>query len=170
MTDHRWTFASGQSALNDYLIGRHPVAEPIRALVMLTQAATFVTEAVERTVLQGLELTVAGFRIMLALAGLGPMEPHEIAEVLGLSRPSVVSSLNTLERAGMVVRTPHPTDGRRVVTELTREGAVRAGVAIGGWLALVDRLADGLTEGEKQALTRIALKVGNGARKAISEG
>ncbi len=51
-----------------------------------------------------------------------PLPPNEIADRLILSRASVTSLLDSLERRGYVRRTPHPTDRRMLLIELTDDG------------------------------------------------
>jgi DNA-binding MarR family transcriptional regulator len=62
----------------------------------------------------------------LALAALAdstaPLPPSEIAERLILSRASVTSLLDSLEKSGYVRRTAHPTDRRMILIELTDSG------------------------------------------------
>jgi DNA-binding MarR family transcriptional regulator len=50
------------------------------------------------------------------------LPPNEIADRLILSRASVTSLLDSLERRGYVRRTPHPTDRRMLLIELTDAG------------------------------------------------
>ena len=50
------------------------------------------------------------------------LPPNEIAERLILSRASVTSLLDSLERRGYVRRLPHPTDRRMLLIELTDVG------------------------------------------------
>ena len=45
-----------------------------------------------------------------------------IGDSMGVSRPNVTKLVDGLERNGLVERTPHPTDGRRVQARLTPEG------------------------------------------------
>jgi DNA-binding MarR family transcriptional regulator len=47
----------------------------------------------------------------------------ELAELAQISKPSVVSLINDLERLGYVERTPDPTDGRAKLVRLTERGA-----------------------------------------------
>lgn len=55
-----------------------------------------------------------------------PLPPNEIADRLILTRASVTSLLDSLERHGYVLRTPHPTDRRMLLIELTQVGRVTA--------------------------------------------
>ncbi|TYP86140.1 MarR family winged helix-turn-helix transcriptional regulator [Blastococcus xanthinilyticus] len=49
----------------------------------------------------------------------GPMSPGELAGHERVQPPSMTRVVVALETAGLVTRTPHPTDGRQVVIELT---------------------------------------------------
>ena len=49
----------------------------------------------------------------------GPMSPGELAGHEQVQPPSMTRVVVALEGMGLVTRTPHPTDGRQVVIELT---------------------------------------------------
>ncbi|GAA3178709.1 MarR family transcriptional regulator [Blastococcus jejuensis] len=49
----------------------------------------------------------------------GPMSPGELAGHERVQPPSMTRVVVALESLGLVTRTPHPTDGRQVVIELT---------------------------------------------------
>ena len=50
----------------------------------------------------------------------GPMSPGELAAHERVQPPSMTRVVVALEGMGLVTRTPHPTDGRQVIIELTR--------------------------------------------------
>ena len=50
----------------------------------------------------------------------GPMSPGELAAHERVQPPSMTRVVVALERVGLVTRSPHPTDGRQVVIELTQ--------------------------------------------------
>ena len=52
----------------------------------------------------------------------GPMGQSELAEALGLNTGSVTSLVDRLEAHAIARRTPHPTDRRRFVVELSDAG------------------------------------------------
>jgi DNA-binding MarR family transcriptional regulator len=52
--------------------------------------------------------------------------PAEIAEALGVTRPSATVLLDGLQRDGLVARRADPADGRSVRVALTRAGRARA--------------------------------------------
>ena len=89
----------------------------------LALALRQVTLAVQRYRLRAAR---AGFGVganeMMALAQLftvGPCNPTELAAFLSMTTASVTNLLDRLQRAGHVVRRPHPSDRRKVVVELT---------------------------------------------------
>ena len=49
----------------------------------------------------------------------GPLSPGELAAHERVQPPSMTRVVMALEGMGLVTRTPHPTDGRQVVIELT---------------------------------------------------
>src|SRR4051794_3299685 len=49
----------------------------------------------------------------------GPMSPGELAAYERVQPPSMTRVVVALEGMGLVTRTPHPTDGRQVVIDLT---------------------------------------------------
>jgi DNA-binding MarR family transcriptional regulator len=49
----------------------------------------------------------------------GPMSPGELAGHERVQPPSMTRVVVALEAAGLVTRTPHPTDGRQVIIGLT---------------------------------------------------
>ncbi|SFU06180.1 DNA-binding transcriptional regulator, MarR family [Geodermatophilus amargosae] len=49
----------------------------------------------------------------------GPMSPGELAAHERVQPPSMTRVVVALDGMGLVTRTPHPTDGRQVVLELT---------------------------------------------------
>ena len=49
----------------------------------------------------------------------GPMSPGELAAHERVQPPSMTRVVVALESMGLVTRTPHPTDGRQVIIDLT---------------------------------------------------
>jgi DNA-binding MarR family transcriptional regulator len=99
------------------------------AMFDLLRASTRIFGHLESVVHRPAGWSLAGFRIMFTLWVAGPLEVRDIARLSGLSRASVSAALNTLERDGLAVRLPHPTDGRLVVADLTPDGRRRLEVA-----------------------------------------
>ncbi len=88
----------------------------------LSRTATRFVRRVESTVHRPAGLTWAGFRVLFTVWACGSMESHRIANLSGLSRASVSSAVNTLERDGMVGRSRESADRRLVTVSLTGRG------------------------------------------------
>ncbi|MCE5202364.1 MAG: MarR family transcriptional regulator [Synergistaceae bacterium] len=72
------------------------------------------------------------------------VEPAEIADYLGIPRQTMTTTLDWLEKRGLLGRFPHVTDRRRKVIRFTPEGEVLAG-----------NLVDELHKWELEALSTI---------------
>lgn len=73
--------------------------------------------------LQPFDLTPATGLVLSVLADSPePLPPNEIADRLIISRAAVTGLLDSLERRDYVRRTPHPTDRRMLLIEMTDTG------------------------------------------------
>ncbi|MGW0460780.1 MarR family winged helix-turn-helix transcriptional regulator [Streptomyces tendae] len=88
----------------------------------LVQIAKWIERDVETNFARPAGLTFAAFRMMAALELGDSRSPSELADDLSVSRPSVTSSLDTLEGAGLVTRSRHEDGGRKLLIELTPKG------------------------------------------------
>ncbi|HYO37564.1 MAG TPA: MarR family transcriptional regulator [Geodermatophilus sp.] len=64
-------------------------------------------------------VTLSHLAALSTLERHGPMSPGELAAHERVQPPSMTSVVVALEERGLVTRTPHPTDGRQVVIDLT---------------------------------------------------
>jgi DNA-binding MarR family transcriptional regulator len=109
------------------------------AIVRLTLAANDVLERIAGRS----DLAFADY-LVLGVVRRSPARrssPTAIASVLGRTTGGMTLTLDRLEASGLVRRTRHPDDGRRVVIELTRRGLrVATGVnnALHEWEAALD--------------------------------
>lgn len=73
--------------------------------------------------LQPFDLSPATGLVLSILAdSASPLSPNAIADRLIISRASVTSLLDSLEKRGFVKRQPHPSDRRMLLVELTETG------------------------------------------------
>jgi DNA-binding MarR family transcriptional regulator len=88
------------------------------------------------------DLSASAANIMAIIDGAGePLTPGVIAERAIIAAASTTSVLDTLERRGLVRRSPHPTDRRKVHVDLTASGR-----------AAIDRILPGIHRLEKQVM------------------
>lgn len=73
----------------------------------------------ERT---GDALTPSQMAVLGTLAREGTRTPGELAAVERVQPPSMTRILSSLQSAGLIDRTPHPSDGRQVLYSLTDAG------------------------------------------------
>jgi DNA-binding MarR family transcriptional regulator len=100
-----------------------PVNAPAIAVVTnIWRAAQALKTTAERTVLREYGLSWASFSTLYILWIWGPLETRALARAQGVSRPTVTSLVDTLERRGYVRRCPVQSDRRLVTVELTAEG------------------------------------------------
>lgn len=128
--------------------------EMIRTLLALADAA----QAVVTEVLAEFEVTASAAGVLWTLAPGG--EPATLREIAARLRcdPSTVSlTADKLEDFGLVVRRPHPKDGRKRTLALTDHGC-ELWDAIGKRLHGA-RLFSGLDTSEQEALYRLLAQV-----------
>lgn len=105
-----------------------------------------------------------GAREALAvLEGAGhPLSPTIIAERLIVTTASVTSLLDTLERRGLVERKPDPTDRRKLLVEITPDGAALVDRFLPEVVALQTAALAGLTEPQRRQLVKLLATVDAG--------
>ena len=60
--------------------------------------------------------------LMLLRSEPGPVQPHQVAERLGITRPTVTGLLGTLARRGYIDRRTHPNDRRMALLAIAPAG------------------------------------------------
>jgi DNA-binding MarR family transcriptional regulator len=102
------------------------------------------------------DLTFSQLSALTSLQLAGALTPRELADTERVQPPTMTKIVGKLEQRGLVVRTPHPTDGRQVILSPTEAGrAVYAQFekARNEWLAV--QLA-ALTPQERDTLEQAA--------------
>ncbi|HEY7468600.1 MAG TPA: MarR family winged helix-turn-helix transcriptional regulator [Acidimicrobiia bacterium] len=96
--------------------------EALLAVSNIYRAANAVRNRMEREVLSLVGLSWGGFTILFVLWVWGDRETGQLAEDCGLAKGTLSGMLSTLEKTGVVGRSRHPEDGRRVWVTLTDAG------------------------------------------------
>ena len=100
-------------------------------------------------------LSPAGRQALAVLDGAGqPMSPTAIAERLFVTTASVTSLLDTLERRGLVTRSPDPDDRRKLLVAPTDTGQSTVDRVLPEIVAVQTAIMSGLTEVQRQHLLR----------------
>ncbi len=88
----------------------------------LIRAADALLAEIDRRRRDIADLSPSAFQVLAVLEGADePLAAHTIAESLLVSSASTTSLLDTLERRGLVERTPHPSDRRKTLVHLSDE-------------------------------------------------
>ena len=91
------------------------VAEHLRALIVAS-------DDYRRTMATGVGVSTTEAAVLGQLLHEGALTPTRIAERSGLTAGSTTTLIDRLVSAGLVERTPHPEDRRRVLVGLTAPG------------------------------------------------
>jgi len=101
-------------------------------------------------------LSLTQFAALAAIERHGSMTPRELADHEKVQPPSMTRVIAFLEEGGLVMRSPHPTDGRQVVLSATEEGAALLWEERRRKEAWLSRRLGELTEDEREILRRAA--------------
>lgn len=79
------------------------------------------------TVLRPLDLTFARYEalVLLSFTRSGSLPLGKMGERLQVHPASITNAIDRLEGDGLVVRVPHPTDGRATLAEITARGRAK---------------------------------------------
>ena len=99
-------------------------------------------------------LTMPQYTVLAALDREGELSSSDLARELGLSVQTVNLLVKSLENAGLLRRSRHPSHGRILLAELTRAGrrALNRGYAVGKLLQ--DRVLSGMSTADRALLLR----------------
>lgn len=94
------------------------------AAVTSVMRAQQIMQARVTEVLRPFDLTFARYELLMLLtfSRRGSMPVKKASERLQVHPTSVTNAVDRLQAAGLVVRTPHPTDGRATLVQLTEDG------------------------------------------------
>ncbi|WP_218952117.1 MarR family winged helix-turn-helix transcriptional regulator [Amycolatopsis anabasis] len=109
-----------------------------------------------------------GFRVLFVLWLAGPAEPRRIAELSGMSRAAVSALTKTLERDGLVDRTPAEQDRRSVRLSLTEAGHDAITSAFTAHNEREQAWASTLSTSERETLTGLLEKMIAGPAAAVA--
>lgn len=107
--------------------------------------------------------------VLLHLDEQGPVAQADLVHYLGRDRSTVTNTLQAMERAGLIERTPSPTDRRAMVVGLTDEGRRRVPRARAAWHRLEEVTTRGLTDAQRSALLRALTVVRDELDRALAE-
>jgi MarR family transcriptional regulator, organic hydroperoxide resistance regulator len=129
--------------------------EALLAVSNIYRAANSVRRRMEREVLTPTGLTWGGFTILFVLWVWGDRDTGVLADDCGLAKGTLSGMIGTLEKMGLVSRSRHPDDGRKVVVHLEPEGERAIEGIFPDFNAQETRLTERLDTGEVGELARL---------------
>ena len=113
------------------------------------------------------ELTQGRFGVLMALWGScnqagdseAPLSPAELADRTGVTRATITGLVDTLERDGLVTRTPDASDRRMMAVRLTPRGEKLIKKVLPSHFRRTARLMEPLAENERKILVRLLTKI-----------
>lgn len=106
-------------------------------------------------------LNAASFDVLATLRRSGPpyaLNPSVLIDWTMVTSGTMTNRIDRLEKAGLVSRTPDPSDGRGSVVALTEKGFALIDALIGEHVANQHRLMAGLDKAESTELNRLLAK------------
>ncbi|TPN31303.1 MarR family transcriptional regulator [Mesorhizobium sp. B2-3-3] len=90
------------------------------------------------------------------------LTPTELYEATMVTSGAMTARLDRLEKAGLILRAPHPSDRRGVVVQLTEKGLALIDEAVTAHVANEHEILSGLTKAEHETLSSLLEKlIGN---------
>lgn len=102
---------------------------------------------------EGLGITPAQARVLLALHFQGPLTQAALALQTGVDPSTLVSTLDVMERDGMAVREPSPDDRRAHLVSLTASGEELVPGLFALWDAVEAELTRAMPPADRKSLT-----------------
>jgi DNA-binding MarR family transcriptional regulator len=149
---------------------RHPGADKLatECVVNLLRSESLVARELDR-IFRPYGLTSPSYNVLVILAGAGsPLPPYVIGERLLVTRGTVTGLLDSLERRGLVRRTPHPEDRRMLLVELTEAARPLMRTVARKLLPAQAEMMAALSTREKETLVRLLGKVQNHLQARIA--
>ena len=153
-----WTFID---VANGRLTAEYGSVHRLATQVLLTlnRAANIVVYDLEASVHRPHGISWSAFRLLFVAWMVGPIVPANAARLTGLSRAAVSNLTNSLERAGLLARTPDGQDGRSVQLSLTEAGREKTAVIYREHNEREYAWAEALTEAEQHILVSLLQKL-----------
>lgn len=109
----------------------------------------------------GYGLSTGKFAVMMLLMRHpdAVLTPSDCAELSGASRGTMTKLLAGLERQGLIIREPHPIDGRMARVRLSEQGMSLLEKILPEHLRLTTRLMATLSDKEKRSLRELMKKL-----------
>lgn len=87
------------------------------------------------------------------------LTPTALYEATMVTSGAMTNRLDRLEKAGLILRAPHPNDRRGIVVRLTEKGLALIDEAVAAHVANEHEILSGLTQTERETLSHLLEKL-----------
>ena len=87
------------------------------------------------------------------------LTPTALYEATMVTSGAMTNRLDRLEKAGLILRAPHPNDRRGIVVRLTEKGLALIDAAVAAHVANEHEILSGLTQTERETLSHLLEKL-----------
>ncbi|AGB44137.1 MarR family transcriptional regulator [Mesorhizobium sp. B2-5-9] len=87
------------------------------------------------------------------------LTPTALYEATMVTSGAMTNRLDRLEKAGLILRAPHPNDRRGIVVRLTEKGLALIDEAVAAHVANEHQILSGLTQTERETLSHLLEKL-----------
>jgi len=137
--------------------------DAMRLVLLLHRVSSALVYDLESAVHRPAGWSWSGFRLLFPLWISGPVDGKTAAALSGMSRAAVSNLAQTLERDGLVSRSPDPADARAVVLSLSPRGEEALRATFRAHNQRETAWAAALEEDERRALTALLTKLADAA-------
>jgi MarR family 2-MHQ and catechol resistance regulon transcriptional repressor len=118
----------------------------------------------------GIDLLISDFAVLDVLRSTGPLPVNDIGAKVLLSSGSMTTSIDRLEKAGLVKRTAHLQDRRAALVSLTRSGARNIARAARENSERLTEVMSVLSSAQQDELARLIERLAAGAKQLHPAG
>ena len=109
--------------------------------------------------LRPLDMGMAYLPVVIALQERGALLQRDLAAAAHVEQPTMAALLARMARDGLILRAPHPTDGRATQISLSAKSKARLPAAKAGLREIADRAMSGFSARERATLIALLLRV-----------
>ena len=135
---------------------------PMLVLGRLNEASSLIARERLAPLFAGFGLQAGEFDVLATLRRSGQphaLTPTALYEATMVTSGAMTNRLDRLEKAGLILRGPHPNDRRGIVVQLTEKGLALIDEALTAHVANEHEILAGLTGAELETLARLLGKL-----------
>ena len=110
-------------------------------------------------VLRPIGFGMAYFPVIIALEENGALLQKDLAKFAQIEQPTMAALLGRMERDGIIIRKPHPTDKRASLISLTAKAKRHLPQVKERMLQIAEQAVSGLNENERETLLALLKRV-----------